>query len=318
MLITIVIPVYNGSQTIGRLADELISDLYPGNIQLVLVNDGSLDNSDEVCRRISKKYQNIVTYINLSRNFGEHNAVMAGLNYAYGDYVVIMDDDFQNPPSEVVKLIDKALKGNYDIVYSYYEKKQHNWFRNIGSKFNDLVANILLQKPKDLYLSSFKCLSRFTVREIIKYVGPFPYIDGLAFRVTRNIGKVLVKHEKRESGRSSYTFKKMVHLWLNMFVNFSIVPLRISAWLGFIFSFIGVVIICFTLYEKLVHPEIPIGWPSLIVVIMTFSGAQLLILGIFGEYLGRLFLMDNKTPQYIIRDIYNSDSNEITDKIQNQ
>lgn len=310
MLVTIVIPVFNGAQTISKLADELIRNLYPDNLELVLVNDGSQDRSHEECREIADRYGGIVKYVRLAKNFGEHNAVMAGLNYAKGDYVVVMDDDFQNPPSEVVRLVDEAIEGNYDVVYSYYEKKKHNLVRNMGSKFNDLIANIMLKKPKDLYLSSFKCLNRFAAQEIIKYKGPFPYIDGLVLRATRNISKVLVRHEKREKGRSNYNLKKMVALWMNMFVNFSVVPLRVSTWLGFIFSFIGIILSLVTVYEKFVRPDVPLGWPSLIIVIVMFSGTQLLILGILGEYLGRLFLMDNMTPQYVVREMLGHEKND--------
>lgn len=303
-LLSVVIPVYNGANTIIGMVEELITILGTRNTQIILINDGSKDNSHERCREIVSKYQDVVTYVNLSRNFGEHNAVIAGLNYADGDYVVIMDDDSQNPPEEVPRLFKEAKDKQYDIVYTYYEKKQHNWFRNIGSRFNERVANFVLHKPKGLYLSSFKCLSRFVVQEIIRYKGPFPYIDGLALRATGNIGKIKVQHKKREKGYSGYTLKKLVNLWLNMFVNFSILPLRLSTFLGFFFSLLGGIISIYTVIEKFLHPDIPVGWPFLIIAIMIFSGVQLLILGLLGEYLGRLFLSNNQTPQFVIREIY--------------
>ncbi len=309
MLITVVIPVYNGAKTIGRLVDKLIAILDTENLQIVLVNDGSHDNSHEVCHGLAMEYDSLLTYINLSKNFGEHNAVIAGLNYADGDYVVIMDDDFQNPPEEVTRLINEAKSKQYDIVYTYYEKKQHNWFRNIGSRFNNWVANFMLDKPKDLYLSSFKCLSRFVVKEIIKYKGPFPYIDGLALRCTRNIGKTKVSHDKRIEGRSGYTFRRLARLWLNMFVNFSIMPLRISSLLGLIFSCLGIIMSIYVVIERLLHPDVPIGWPSLIIVVMIFSGVQLLILGLLGEYLGHLLLDSNQTPQFVVREVYKGKQN---------
>jgi len=304
MLNTIIIPVYNSAKTIGSLADKLIKDLNSDNLQIVLVNDGSSDNSHEVCCNLKSKYPDIVTYINLSKNFGEHNAVIAGLNYAKGDYVVIMDDDFQNPPREVSNLINEACNKKYDILYTYYKKKQHLWLRNIGSKFNNFVANFMLDKPKDLYLSSFKCLSKFTVQEIIKYKGPFPYIDGLALRCTKNIGKIEVSHEKRAHGKSGYTFKKLVRLWLNMFINFSMKPLRISFFIGLIFSCLGAIMSIYVVIDKILHPERLMGWPSVFTAIMTFSGVQLFILGIFGEYLGHLFMSNNQTPQFVVKEIY--------------
>ncbi len=304
MLITILIPVYNSVQTIGSLVEKLMSILDRRELQIVLVNDGSQDNSHAVCYQLFKEYPSIITYINLSKNFGEHNAVMAGLNYAKGEYVVIIHDDFQHLPEDVPLLIEEAKNKQYDIVYTYFKRKQHHWLRNMGSGFNNWVANFMLDKPKDLYLSSFKCLSRFVVQEIIKYKGPFPYIDGLALRSTRNIGKIQVSHERRQKGRSGYTFRKMVREWLNMLLNFSIVPLRMSSLLGLIFCLLGILFSIYVIIGKFLHPQEPIGWPSLIIVIMIFSGAQLLILGLLGEYVGHLFLDNNQTPQFVIRQIY--------------
>ncbi|MEW6380873.1 MAG: glycosyltransferase family 2 protein [bacterium] len=304
MLITIVIPVYNGARTIRGLVDKLIATMGAEGLQIVLVNDGSPDNSYSVCHALSEEYSPIVKFIDLAKNFGEHNAVMAGLRYADGDYIVIMDDDFQNPPQEVPLLVDEAVRHRYDIVYTYYRRKEHSWGRNLGSWFNDQVATILLEKPRGLYLSSFKCLSRFVVNEIVKYTGPYPYIDGLALRCTRNIGRVQVQHDKRQDGRSGYTFRKLVRLWLNMFVNFSVMPLRISSILGLMFSCLGVILGIMVIAEKLSNPSTPVGWASLIVTVIAFSGVQLFMLGLVGEYLGRMFLSNNQTPQFVVRGIY--------------
>jgi undecaprenyl-phosphate 4-deoxy-4-formamido-L-arabinose transferase len=226
------------------------------------------------------------------------------LRYSTGDYAVIIDDDFQNPPEAVRNLVKTAVGGEYDVVYSNYPKKKHGFFRNLGSRFNNLIAGILLDVPRNLYLSSFKCLSRFAVNEIVKYTGPFPYIDGLLLRATRRIGKIEVEHHKRQEGKSGYTFRKLVHLWLNMFVNFSIMPLRISSILGLIFSGFGLVLSAIVVIEKLNNPSLPIGWPSLIIAFLVFAGVQLFILGLLGEYLGRLYLSSNQTPQYVVREMY--------------
>ena len=303
--IGIVIPVYNGALTIGNLVDKLIALLPYKNKKIILVNDGSTDNSHEVCLKKAEQYPDIITYLSLSKNFGEHNAVMAGLNYADTDYVVIMDDDFQNPPDEVEKLINTTIDGGYDVTYSYYEEKKHTFFRNFGSKFNDIVATFLLDKPPNLYLSSFKCMNRFMVNEVIKYKGPFPYIDGLILRVTRNIGKVMVRHEERQINRSNYTLRKLIHLWLNMFVNFSVIPLRISTVLGLFMAFIGAIMSIYVFIDKVFISSNPLGWSSIMVAVITFSGVQLLIIGLIGEYLGRLFLTGNMTPQYVIKNIWN-------------
>jgi undecaprenyl-phosphate 4-deoxy-4-formamido-L-arabinose transferase len=308
MQVSIVIPVYNGAQSIGPLVERLIDILGTNALQIVLVNDGSPDKSDDVCRSLYARFPETVTYVKLAKNFGEHNAVMAGLQHARGDYVVIMDDDFQNPPEEVIRLIEHAYAYNYDVVYTYFARKRHHWFRNLGSRVNHQVANWMLDKPRDLYLSSFKCLSRFTVNEVLKYPGPFPYIDGLALRCTRNIGKLEVRHEPRREGRSNYTFRKLVRLWLSMFVNFSVMPLRMSTLMGLILSAVGLGLGIWTFVEKMVSPNVPVGWSSVIVALVLFSGVQLVMLGLMGEYLGRLFLTSNQTPQYVVREVLDNEN----------
>jgi glycosyltransferase involved in cell wall biosynthesis len=304
-LISIIIPVYNGAQSIGRLVDTLIAELTKDySIEIVLVNDCSPDDSEKICLQVQQKHAAHVRFFSLAKNVGEHNAVMAGLNQCKGDYAVIMDDDFQNPIHAVITLIQTVLQNDHDVVYTYYETKHHPWFRNLGSKFNDAVANVMLQKPKDLYLSSFKAINRFLINEIIRYQLPFPYIDGLILRTTTSIGKVQVEHNPRESGKSGYTFKKLVSLWSNMFVNFSILPLRISVILGFIFSLLGLSLGIYTVIEKILYPEIPVGYSALIVTVAVFSGVQLIAMGMIGEYLGRMFLSQNKKPQFTIRRSY--------------
>jgi undecaprenyl-phosphate 4-deoxy-4-formamido-L-arabinose transferase len=306
VLISIVIPVYNGASTIGPLVDRLIEVLPATTLQIVLVDDGSLDASDEVCRALSTRYAGVVTYVKLGRNFGEHNAVMAGLWHAGGDYAVIMDDDFQNPPEEVGRLIDHARRHRYDVVYTYSELKHHHWLRNLGSRLNDRMANFMLDKPTHLYLSSFKCLSRFLVGQILKYRGPYPYIDGLVLRCTRNIGTIEVRHAPRRAGRSNYTARKLLGLWLNMFVNFSVMPLRVSTVVGLACSVLGLALGVEVLVERLVRPGVPVGWASVLVSVVLFSGVQLVMLGLLGEYLGRLFLTENQTPQFVVREVVES------------
>ena len=299
--ISIVIPVYNGADTIGELVDRLIEELNQFKLEIILVNDHSPDNSEEVCIAVQKKYPRIVSFFSLAKNVGEHNAVLAGLNHASGDYIVIMDDDFQNPPSEVIKLIAAAKDGEHDVIYTYYDKKMHSFFRNFGSWFNDRVANVMLRKPKDLYMSSFKLITRFLADEIIKYKSPFPYIDGLILQITDNIGKVKVEHLPRREGRSNYTLRKLISLWINMFTNFSILPLRVSVVLGLIFSFYGIVYGIYIIIERILNPEMVPGMASLIVSVAIFAGVQLIAIGMIGEYVGRIFLAQNKKPQYTIK-----------------
>ena len=306
MLISVVIPVYNGARTIGPLVARLLDVLPARDLQVVLVDDGSLDASDEVCRSLAACHAGVVTYVKLGRNFGEHNAVMAGLWHVRGDYTVIMDDDFQNPPEEVVRLVDHARRRGYDVVYTFSAVKHHHWLRNLGSRLNDRVANFMLDKPPHLYLSSFKCLSRFLVDQILRYRGPYPYLDGLALRCTRNIGTIEVRHAPRREGRSNYTRRKLLRLWLNMFVNFSVMPLRVSTVVGLACSVLGLGLGFEALVERLVRPGLPIGWASVIVPVVLFSGVQLVMLGLLGEYLGRLFLTENQTPQFVVREVVES------------
>jgi glycosyltransferase involved in cell wall biosynthesis len=301
MKISIVIPVYNGAKTIKPLVEALEEELAQKyELEVVLVNDGSLsDNSAEVCTDIALNNSK-VKFLDLSSNFSEHNAVMAGLNYCTGDAAVIIDDDFQNPPSEIIKLVDKLNEG-YDVVYSYYKRKEHHFLRNLGSQFNNIVATLLIGKPRDLYLSSFKAISRFVIDELVKYKGPYPYIDGLILRFTRNCGRVQVEHHPSLKETSGYTFHKLLSLWLNMFTNFSILPLRTATVLGFAFALIGILGAVFFAIEKLKNPNLPAGWASLIISLFVISGVQLFALGMMGEYLGRLFLKDNGKPQFVVR-----------------
>jgi undecaprenyl-phosphate 4-deoxy-4-formamido-L-arabinose transferase len=304
--LSIVIPVYRGEKTVERLVRTLLENL--GSLyalEIVLVNDGSPDDSATVCRRLAAELP-LVKFLNLSRNFSEHNAVMAGLNFATGDYIAIMDDDFQNPPGEVVKLVSEAERG-FDVVYSCYAVKQHHPIRNLGSRLNNLAATMLLDKPRDLYLSSFKVISRFVVQELVKYDGPYPYIDGLILRFTRNYSQVLVEHHPRAEGRSGYTLRKLVSLWLNMFTNFSVLPLRLASLAGFGCAILGIVFGVGFAIEKLHNPELPAGWASVIVSLFFIGGIQLFALGMIGEYLGRLFLKDNGRPQFVVREKFNCD-----------
>jgi len=300
--LSLVIPVYNGSRTIGALVEHTTKIFGSTSFEIVLVNDGSEDDSETVCAQLAEKFPQNVTFVHLSRNFGEHSAVLAGFTEARGRYIAVLDDDGQNPPEEVVRMLDELKRKNYDVVYGHYIEKKHSWFRNLGSRFNDRIATLMLHKPKDLYLSSFKVMNRFLINEIIKYHGPYPYTDGLIYRVTRNIGQIPVEHRASLSGPSRYTFRRLVRLWLNMFLNFSIKPLRISVYVGLFASCLSIVALIAILIDKLwITPNLTVGIPTVLGSVVFFSGIQLMILGLVGEYLGRLYLDQTGTPQYVVR-----------------
>ena len=300
--LSIVIPVYRGAGSIGELVGALEQLEIGGGHEIVLVNDGSPDDSLAVCHGLLERARVPVTLVDLSRNYGEHNAVMAGLRRAQGAHVITMDDDLQNPPEEVERLLAFAQESGCDAVYTYYDEKQHAVWRNLGSRFTNWVAGFVLDKPKGFYLSSFRCLSAFVVSEITRYEGPFPYVDGLILQVTQNIERLRVRHLPRAIGRSNYTLRRLLRLWLSMFVNFSVMPLRLSTLTGFALSAVGAVGGLVAVVEALFFTP-PAGWASLMAAVMLLSGVQLLILGIVGEYLGRLYLTSNRKPQSVIRSV---------------
>ena len=306
MSLSIVIPVYRGAGTIGQVVAEL-SALYPeGGLEIVLVNDGSPDNSGDVCRALLTTATVPITYIEHARNYGEHNAVMTGLRRASGDYVVTMDDDLQNPPEEVVRLYDHARYGGWDVVYTRYAVKQHALWRNIGSRFANAVADRLLDKPKGLYLSSFRCMSRLVVESVTRYTGPYPYVDGLIMQTTQRIASIEVRHLPRVEGRSNYNLTRLVRLWLNLATSFSLAPLRLATILGIGMAVTGTIGAAATAAEALITRATPSGYASTMVVILLVGGVQSMILGILGEYVGRTFLTANGKPQGTVRAIARS------------
>lgn len=306
--LSLVIPAYNGALTIAQVVHDIATVFAAIDYEIILVNDGSRDHTEEVCRRLADQFAGRLTYLHLARNFSEHNAVLAGLNRSRGRAVCVLDDDGQNPPAEAYRLYQHLREGRFDTVYGYYQVKQHHWFRNLGSTFNDRVANIMLKKPAHIYLASFKVMNRFIVDEIIRYRGAFPYIDGLIFRTTQNISQLPVEHKKRQEGQSGYTFKKLVSLWMNMFLNFSIAPLRLAAILGLFTALATVPLIFLVIIDKLFNPGITLGVPTILIVMTFFAGVQLLNIGLVGEYLGRLFLDHSGMPQFVVRYAYTSAS----------
>ncbi|MBB6254442.1 glycosyltransferase family 2 protein [Nitrospirillum iridis] len=299
--LSVVVPVYNGARTVGALVVALSDLAIPGGHEIILVDDGSADDSRAVCEALARAEARVpVTFVRLARNFGEHNAVMAGLSLARGALIITMDDDLQNPPAEVVRLFERARDGGHDVTYTYYAEKRHNVFRNLGSAFANRTASLLLGLPPGLYLSSFRCVSAFVAREVCRYTGPFPFVDGLILQVTRSIGRLQVEHLPRAEGRSNYTLRRLVRLWLNIALNFSTLPLRLSALLGLGTAAAGT-ILGVALLSRWILLDAPVGTGAgLLVALLLLSGIMLVMVGVVGEYVGRTFQTVSGRPQYAI------------------
>ena len=298
--LSVVVPLYNSASTLPMLLRELSAIVVEGGTEIVLVNDGSRDATEATARELIKTAAVPVTFISLSRNFGEHNAVLAGLRASTGAFVVTMDDDLQNPPSEVPKLLHAAQTEKRDVVYTEFEEKKHSRWRNFGSWFTNFLANWSIDKPNGLYLSSFRCMSRLVVDQVAKSANPYPYIDALIFQVTQNVGVVRVRHDERPSGQSGYTVRALLRLWMSMLINASVMPLRIATLIGIAVSALGFVSVVGVLINHYIHEE-PLGWGSLMAALLIFSGTQLLLLGIVGEYIGRIYLRVSDKPQSVVR-----------------
>lgn len=301
--LSFVIPCYGSELTLEEVIRELIDTVHNKSeyeYEIILVNDCSPDNVSKKISLLCQKYNNIIS-IDLARNFGQHAALMAGYSYCTGEIVISLDDDGQTPIDEVFSLIDKLGEG-YDVVYGSFSEKKHNSFRNFGSHINDLMAEVLIDKPKDLKVSSYFVARKFIIDEILKYKNSYPYILGLILRSTRNICDVQVNHRRRIHGTSGYSFKKLLSLWLNGFTAFSVKPLRSATIIGFICALIGFLFGSYTVIHKLLNPSTPAGYSSLMAVILFIGGMIMLMLGLIGEYIGRIYISINNSPQYVIRE----------------
>ena len=303
-LISFVIPCYKSSNTIADVVREIVnvvSSHTDDDYEIVLVNDCSPDNTIEVLRSITEQ-DNHVMAIDMAKNFGQHAALMAGIRHTKGDVVVCLDDDGQTPPSEVYKLIDKL--DIYDVCYASYEEKKHSLFRNWGSKVNSKMLEIMLDKPKWLYVSSYFAMRRYIADEIVRYTNPYPYIMGLVLRATNSITSSPVIHKERASGTSGYSISKLLSLWINGFTAFSVKPLRIASLMGIVCAFIGMIFSIWAVYNRLSNPAAPLGWTTLIIVLLIIGGLILFVLGLLGEYVGRIYISMNNSPQYVIKTKY--------------
>jgi undecaprenyl-phosphate 4-deoxy-4-formamido-L-arabinose transferase len=301
--LSFVIPVYGSEKVLPELVarvDDVMETLPLArrNYEIIFICDCSPDHSWQVIEQLSAKHP-WVRGILLRMNAGQHNALMAGFAQARGQIVMTMDDDLQHSPSDIPALLEELGRGR-DVVYARFKNRQHATWKIWGSRLNDKVAGYLMKKPKGLYLSPFRAMKAAIVRDILRYNGPYVYVDGLVLSVTRNIGTVDVEHHDRFAGDSGYSLKKSISLWLKMATNFSIVPLRLTSFAGLAMAGIGFVLAVLLIIQKFTVDAMPIGWSSLIVTFLIIGGVQLVALGMLGEYLGRVLLTLNSRPQYVV------------------
>lgn len=307
--ISFVIPCYRSQNTIKSVIEEVkstMTDLIEYDYEIILINDCSPDDTFKVIRTMAEQDSRI-TGVNLAKNFGQHAALMAGFHHSNGDIIVCLDDDGQTPANEVGKLLDK-IKDGFDVVYASYEHKQHSFFRNLGSKVNSKMTEIMLGKPKQLMITSYFAVRRFVVEEMMRYENCYPYVIGLVLRTTKNICNVPVNHRQRQEGSSGYTIGKLVNLWMNGFTSFSVKPLRIATYLGVFSSICGFIFLIYIVISHFLRNTAPVGWSSTMAIMLLLGGIILVVLGIIGEYVGRIFMCSNVAPQYVVREIVKKES----------
>ncbi|MFT8887964.1 MAG: glycosyltransferase family 2 protein [Ethanoligenens sp.] len=302
--ISFLVPVYNSKPTIEMVVRRIAAAVHtletPVDFEIVLVDDGSRDGVYDVCRALAVELPYVRPF-QLARNFGQANALMAGLNQITGDYVVCLDDDLQTPPEEFIKLYHTMQSGGFDVVYGYYEHKKHSAFRNFGTSLNESMQTFILNKPCNIHTSSYFIAKRYVVDIVKQYDKPFPYLPGLFLLMTGSVASVPIHHDARHEGRSGYGLVKLLELWLNGFTNFSVKPLRIASFAGTIIALVAFVMMIVLFILKLSGQDIQMGWTSTIVILLFIGGVQLLSVGILGEYIGRIYLSVNQTPQYVIK-----------------
>jgi polyisoprenyl-phosphate glycosyltransferase len=299
--ISVVIPVYNSEDNLLELSRQLNESLREIEHEIIFVNDGSKDNSWGILKMMALEHDNIIA-INMRKNFGQDNALMAGIAQASGNYIVIMDDDLQHSPFDIIKLYGHCREG-YDVCYAQFPEKNQRIWKNCGSWLNGVLAYWLFKKPKGIYMSPFKIVKSEVAKSLLQYAGPFPYVDGLILDFTNNLASVEVEHHKRYKGKSSYNFGRSFSVFLKTLTSFSVIPLRLATITGFIFSFLGFVVAVYYLVQYLTTNTKVEGWISLILSLLIIGGILMMMIGLIGEYIGRMFLTLNKKPQYSISEI---------------
>lgn len=309
--ISFVIPCYGSENTIEFVVSEIVSVVSQKNCfdyEIIAVNDCSPDNVLDKLKNIALKNNN-VKIINCAKNMNRPGAVMAGLNNTTGKYTVVMDDDGQCPMDNFWRLMDPVLNG-HDVSIAKYPERKQSVFKNFGTFVNKKMTEFILNKPKDAQFTNFMVMKSYIVNELIKYKNPYPYFTGLLLRTTKDIVNVEMDERERYSGTTTFTFGKMLGMWVNGLTAFSIKPLRISSLVGVFCAIVGFIFGIITIFRKLFIPNISVGWSSIISVMLFIGGLIMLMLGMIGEYIGRIYISINNSPQYVIKEKINFDSDE--------
>lgn len=299
--LSIVVPVYNSSTTLSDLLARLTAAIDPvtQNYEIILVDDGSKDASWNTIQTLRPAYGSRVVGVQLMRNYGQHNALMCGLGLARGAFVVTMDDDLQNPPEEVPKLLASIKAGGQDLVYGCPSNRNHAAWRNVGASIVWSFYRIVFKNP--ITPTPFRIMRHQLARSVLFYDLNFTYLDGLLAWCTTRIGSVEVEHHPRKEGGSGYSVGKLILLALNLYTNFSLIPLQLVTGLGLLAATSGFLVGLYYLFQYFAASIVVPGFASTIIAILILGGAQLLALGVMGEYIGRLHLNVNRKPQYVIR-----------------
>lgn len=305
MLLSFIIPCYGSENTITTVINEIIeiTEKNKYDYEVIAVNDCSPDNVWKVLNGLAIKNKRI-KLINFAKNMNRPGAVMAGLNKASGDISVIMDDDGQCPMYKLPELIQPLLDGA-DVSMADYPTRKQVLYKDIGTFVNMKMTEYVIDRPKNLQFTNFMALKKFIVDEIIKYKNSYPYLTGLILRTTQNIVNVPMEERERISGSTTFTFKKMLNLWMNGLTAFSIKPLKLSSFVGIICAIVGFIFGIYTVIHKLIEPAIPAGYSSIIAILLFIGGLIMLMLGMIGEYIGRIYICINKSPQYVIKEEVN-------------
>ncbi len=307
-LLSFVIPCYRSESTIRLVVDEIVETMVERDTfdyEIICVNDCSPDQVYHVLQKLAEENPR-VKVISLAKNMGKHAAILAAFSVAQGEYIVNIDDDFQCPTHNLWRLLEPLELDQCDFATAVYKKKKQALWKNVGSTVNHWMSSVLLNKPQEIRFENFSIMKRFVMDEILKYTRPYPYLEGLVLRVTHRI--VMVEMEERERAdhhKTGFTFRKSMSLWFNGFTAFSVKPLRIATIIGFLTALCGFVLGIYLVIQRLIHSEMPAGYTSLIAVQLFSSGMIMIGLGLVGEYVGRIYICINNSPQYVIKETIN-------------